>query len=77
MAATGVPPINSASFCTMVDVPDLWVPAGRGVSHSEWLKKLVITLLSSGGVTDEVLTLVKSVCRVKVRERTFSELVDP
>ena len=72
-AATGAPLVNPASFCTMVDVPELWVPAGRGVaqqriSHSEWLTKLVITLLSSGGVMDEVLTLVKSVCRVKVRE---------
>jgi hypothetical protein len=31
---------------------------------------LVITLLSSGGVLDEVLTLVRPVCKVKVRENS-------
>jgi hypothetical protein len=42
----------------------------RSVSHSDWLTKLVITLLSSGGVSDEVLTLVRPVCKVKVRENS-------
>ena len=50
----------------MVDVSELWLPTGRDVLHSEWLTKLVITLLSSGGVSEEVLVLIRPVCKVKV-----------
>ena len=61
-------PFNSSSFVSAVDIPELWLPmSGAQVSHSVWLTKLVITLLSSGGVSDEVLTLITPVCRVKVR----------
>ena len=49
-----------------MDVSELWLPTGREVSHSEWLTKLVITLLSSGGVSEEVLVLIRPVCKVKV-----------
>ncbi len=63
--------MNPDLFSGTVDVSELWLPVSQGgaqssTSHSKWLTKLVITLLSSGGVSDEVLTLVRPVCKVKV-----------
>jgi len=54
-----------------VDLNDLWLPCYSSFqtnrsSHSDWLTKLVIALLDSSGVTDEVLVAVKPVCKVKV-----------
>ena len=53
------------SFPALVDVADLWIPSG-GVTHGNWITRLVTTLMDSGGVTDEVLVLLKPVCQVKV-----------
>ena len=70
------PPLSL--FNSLIDLPDLWVPPGRQLStkeevgvassssHREWITKLVTTLINSGGVSNEVLLLLKPVCQVKV-----------
>ena len=68
------PPTNTVS----IDTPSLWIPqyrhgddgGGEGVTmatHESWITSLVTGLLECGGVTDQVLLLVKPVCQVKVR----------
>lgn len=47
---------------SVIDVPSLWQPSE---DHSSWLTQLVLALLRSGGVSDEVLVLVEPVCQVK------------
>ena len=66
-STTSHPPTlpSPASFPALVDVADLWIPSG-GVTHGNWITRLVTTLMDSGGVTDEVLLLLKPVCQVKV-----------
>ncbi|XP_019856363.1 PREDICTED: serine-protein kinase ATM [Amphimedon queenslandica] len=49
----------------------LWKPSQ---DHSSWLRELVCSLITSGGVSDEVLSLVKPVCQVKL---SFCESVFP
>ena len=54
-----------------MDLNDLWLPStssfqNNGTSHAEWLTKLVVAMLDSSGVTDEVLIAVKGVCKIKV-----------
>ena len=44
---------------------DLWIPSG-GVSHAEWLTRLVTALIDSGAIEDDVLSLTRNVCSVKV-----------
>ena len=51
--------------------PLLWKPSH---DHASWLKELLCALITSGGVSDEVLSLVKPVCRVKP---SFCEKVFP
>lgn len=55
--------IDSHKFQNKIDNFDLWNNAS---DHSHWITRLVTSLLNSGGVTDEVLLLVTSVCEVKV-----------
>ena len=52
---------------THIDTCDLWVPT-VGVSHCQWITRLVTTLIDSGAVQDEVLVLMRNVCSVKVRK---------
>ena len=49
----------------------LWKPSQ---DHSTWLRELVCCLITNGGVSDEVLSLVKPVCQVKL---SFCESVFP
>ena len=55
----------TATTPTNVESSDLWIPSG-GVSHGQWLTRLVTALIDSGAVEDEVLSLTRSVCSVKV-----------
>lgn len=57
-------PPTLPSDCTVVpgDISLLWKPSH---DHSLWLRQLVCTLLEFGGVSDEVLSLVRPVCVVK------------
>ncbi len=62
---------NYASFSTAVDIPGLWLPTRISDmmcsdTYSEWLTKLVLAMLDSSAVTDEVLLAIKPVCKVKV-----------
>ena len=57
----------ATSFPIVVDMPELWLPSNWS-SHREWVTKLVTTIISSGGVTDEVLLLLKPVCQVQVSQ---------
>ncbi|KAI1893429.1 hypothetical protein AGOR_G00123630 [Albula goreensis] len=46
-----------------LESPDLWDPSpGR---HRDWLRKLCLALLDSGGVQSEVLLLCRPLCQVK------------
>lgn len=53
-------------------MPSLWVPQCRHDNtsdtavHESWITRLVTGLLDSGGVSEQVLVLVKPVCQVKV-----------
>ena len=60
-----LPPPPPAFFPTLVDVPEIWLPSNHS-SHQEWITQLVTTIINSGGVTDEVLLLLKPVCQVQV-----------
>ena len=70
------PPTNTTSF----DTPSLWIPqccygndsrdAVSTATHEAWITSLVTSLLECGGVTDQVLLLVKPVCQVKVSSQT-------
>lgn len=53
----------------MVDVSSLWLP-----SNDSGLTQLVSTLIKSGGVTDEVLSLIDPLCLIKSE---FCEQVFP
>lgn len=55
--------MDSDKFQNMIDNSNLWNDAS---DHTHWITRLVTSLLSSGGVTDEVLLLVMPVCEVKV-----------
>ena len=55
--------VDSNKFQNKIDNSHLWNDAS---DHNHWITRLVISLLGSGGVTDEVLLLVTSVCEVKV-----------
>ena len=55
--------VDSNKFQNKIDNPHLWNDAS---DHNHWITRLVTLLLSSGGVTDEVLLLVTPVCEVKV-----------
>ena len=48
-----------------IDSCALWLPS-VGVSHREWLTRLVTSLIDSGAVRDEVLVATRNVCSVKV-----------
>ena len=55
--------LDSNKFQNKIDNSCLWNDASN---HSQWITRLVTSLLSSGGVTDEVFLLVTPVCEVKV-----------
>ena len=43
-----------------------WQPTRSDHTHSKWLTNLVLSLLSSGWVKNEILLLLQPVCEVKV-----------
>lgn len=56
--------LDCNKFQNKIDNCNLWNDAS---DHNQWITRLVTSLLSSGGVTDEVLLLVTPVCEVKVK----------
>lgn len=60
---SGQAKVDSEKFQNRIDNCHLWNDA---MDHNHWITRLVTSLLSSGGVTDEVLLLVTPVCEVKV-----------
>ena len=58
----------------MVDVPSLWQPSHEWANH---LTKLLSSLIRSGGVRDEVLSLIEPLCQIKSEfcEQVFSLIV--
>ena len=57
--------IDGDQFQTTVDNSHLWNDTSE---YTRWVTKLVTSLLSSGGVTNEVLLLIAPVCEVKVKK---------
>ena len=55
--------VDINKFQNKIDNSNLWNDAS---DHSNWITRLVTSLLSSGGVIDEVLLLITPVCEVKV-----------
>ncbi|KAK3095904.1 hypothetical protein FSP39_020638 [Pinctada imbricata] len=63
---------NDDLFTSLVDQSDLWMPAKCG--HKEWIQNLTCTIITSGGLKDELLSLLEPVCTLKVG---FCELILP
>ena len=59
-----VPSRSWDNFLTTVDKESLWNPEHS--NHSNWVKTLATTLITSGSVTDEILQLLEPVCSLKV-----------
>ena len=57
--------IDGDQFHTTMDNSYLWNDTSN---YTQWITNLVTSLLKSGGVTDEVLLLIASVCEVKVNK---------
>ena len=47
------------------DVDDIWIPQQH--DHNVWITRLVVRLIESGAVHDDILCLLAPVCKVKVR----------
>jgi len=63
--------MDGDKFQSMIDNSHLWNDAS---DHTHWITRLVTSLLSSGGVTDEVLLLVTQVCEVKVNSEISNRM---
>lgn len=67
-----VSPSGAVSSSVAIDTSSLWVPqcchdnTSDTAVHESWITGLVTSLLDSGGVSEQVLLLVKPVCQVKV-----------
>ena len=54
------------NFCQHLDNEEIWI---SGHTHCEWIKRLTCSLIQSGAVTDDILSLLEPICSLKVRIR--------
>ncbi|XP_033740359.1 serine-protein kinase ATM-like [Pecten maximus] len=63
---------NTEQFCGLVDRETLWL--SNTSNHSNWVRRLTVTLIQSGAVKDEILALLEPICD---RKTNFCEIVLP